>query len=294
MHYVKKPVMVDLRSHEGTKLRDCPLCGNRDLETLRGRDDPTLLRCHSCSLLFRDRPVQAVVDHRLSPDELDHLARARERLFTGGLRDFEALRETNRLLDVGCGGGHFAAMAAASWNVLALEPEAYLCSVAHQRGLMTVLQATAENLPAQAETFDVVTLWDVLDHLEQPISALREAHRVLRPGGLVRLRVRNGRLHYRMRRTALIPNRLSVLHNILFSPANLHAALRFAGFTEVRTGVAPLTRGNPYRKSGGPRGLAMRGVKVGWEIAARALAGISRQRYILAPSIQATARRQVS
>jgi len=284
--------MADSQSHLKPEARDCPLCGNRASDVLRDPTAPVLLRCRQCDLLFRESPVRAVVDHRLGPDELEHLAEARTAVFNKGLRRLEYYRKTNRLLDVGCGSGHFASLAATSWSVVALESDEHLCSVARQEGSFEVLRATAEALPARAESFDVVALWDVLDHLESPMLALQEAHRVLRPGGLVHLRVRNGRVHHFMKRTRLIPNSMSVLHNILFSTANLKTALQSAGFTEVHTGVAQLTRGNPYRQGRGPRDLALRGIKAAWELGARLLASVSRQRYNIAPSIQATARRR--
>jgi len=58
-----------------------------------------------------------------------------------------------------------------------------------ERGLTTIAQASAAALPYAAETFDLVTMLDVLEHIPDDAGALAEAMRVLRPGGLLMLAV---------------------------------------------------------------------------------------------------------
>ena len=93
-----------------------------------------------------------------------------------------------RLLDLGSGEGHFARRAAArGWDVVALDyiPEGATRSKAALRGLGHVVRASGSQLPLAAGTVEVVTAWDVLEHLPVPEDTLREAARVLRSGGLL-------------------------------------------------------------------------------------------------------------
>ena len=93
------------------------------------------------------------------------------------------------VLDVGCAGGAFLeVMRGRGWQVCGVEPNASAVSHAHRRGL-DVLQGELEAVSLPPEHFDVVTLWDVLEHVPDPLSTLRAAHRALKPGGALVLRV---------------------------------------------------------------------------------------------------------
>jgi SAM-dependent methyltransferase len=88
-----------------------------------------------------------------------------------------------RLLDVGCGGGsHTAAFNAAGWETVGLDPSQPQLDLARERGCEAVL-GRAESLPFDDASFDaVVSVWTHTDIDDWPL-AVREARRVLRPGG---------------------------------------------------------------------------------------------------------------
>ncbi|GAA2122687.1 hypothetical protein GCM10009843_18020 [Nocardioides bigeumensis] len=107
------------------------------------------------------------------------------------------LRPGQRVLDVGCGPGSITLDLAAlvqPGRVTGLEPteaplvEARLRAVA--RGDSTSQFATGDvyDLPFPAATFDVVHAHQVLQHLEDPVAALREMWRVCKPGGVLAVR----------------------------------------------------------------------------------------------------------
>ncbi|RZU52564.1 methyltransferase family protein [Krasilnikovia cinnamomea] len=86
-------------------------------------------------------------------------------------------------LDIGAaGGGNTRVLRAAGWRPLALEYSADGAAVARERGL-TVIRGDATNLPCGSGTLDLVTAFDVLEHIEDDYLAAAEIRRVLRPGG---------------------------------------------------------------------------------------------------------------
>lgn len=101
------------------------------------------------------------------------------------------------ILDLGAGMGGFAvAVARAGARVTALEYNGDYCAIIRLRGrryglALPVVQGAGEALPFPKETFDLVCSWDVLEHVQDPVAVLREAHRVLRPGGAFLLTVVN-------------------------------------------------------------------------------------------------------
>jgi 2-polyprenyl-3-methyl-5-hydroxy-6-metoxy-1,4-benzoquinol methylase len=98
-----------------------------------------------------------------------------------------------RLLDIGCGTGYVAKLyASGGADVTAVDIADKSVELTKKRlalhGLAAeVRQANAEQLPFEASSFDVVTSFGVLHHTPDTARALREVHRVLKPGGITHL-----------------------------------------------------------------------------------------------------------
>jgi SAM-dependent methyltransferase len=94
------------------------------------------------------------------------------------------------LLDIGCGTGANLSLltqeVGKEGRVVALDysPLALQFARDHLGDLpVSLLRGDATNLPFEDESFDLVTMLDVLEHVEQDEAAVREIHRVLKPGG---------------------------------------------------------------------------------------------------------------
>jgi SAM-dependent methyltransferase len=77
------------------------------------------------------------------------------------------------------------------WTATGLEPATEFASFARQYSGAEVVEARLEDRPFERESFDVVTLGAVLEHVFDPVELLTEIHRVLRPGGVLWLDVPN-------------------------------------------------------------------------------------------------------
>jgi 2-polyprenyl-3-methyl-5-hydroxy-6-metoxy-1,4-benzoquinol methylase len=96
-----------------------------------------------------------------------------------------------QLLDYGCGTGHFLAQAQRrGWAVTGLEPNPQARAAAEARvGQPIAEPAALADLPAAS--YDVVTLWHVLEHVHALNDTLTQLLRVLRPGGKLLVAVPN-------------------------------------------------------------------------------------------------------
>ncbi len=96
----------------------------------------------------------------------------------------EAARPGGRLLDVGANFGHFVDAASACFEAVGLEPSAGAVAWGRAHlGVSLHVGSIVEDADAFAGRFDVVTLFDVIEHLEHPGQALRACARALAPGG---------------------------------------------------------------------------------------------------------------
>jgi SAM-dependent methyltransferase len=153
---------------------------------------PPIVQCQQCGLVYTDpRPdggdiletYQAVEDP-LYIEERE----GRVLTFEHHLRPLERLTgppDDRPLLDVGAYTGVFVEIAARhGWDAWGVEPSRWAVERARARGLHMV-PGTLESADLPAAHFDVVTMWDVIEHLPDPHLALQQARRLLKPGGLL-------------------------------------------------------------------------------------------------------------
>ena len=154
-----------------------------------------LLRCLQCGLVFEWRMPsdQELTDfyRHYSYSRLKPCSSATHASFRRVLLSLARWRGQGRLLDLGCGQGDFLMEAAAAhWHPLGMEFSKDAVSLCCKRGLQ-VLQGANASTAFAGEHFDVVTSFEVLEHLRTPGDLLIDAASVLKPGGLLYLTTPN-------------------------------------------------------------------------------------------------------
>ncbi|MGK4584665.1 class I SAM-dependent methyltransferase [Kitasatospora sp. HPMI-4] len=98
-------------------------------------------------------------------------------------RELRRLGPAGRALDIGAaGGGNSRVLLEHGWTTVAGDLSETAVAIARARGLDAV-RADARELPWQESTFDLVTAFEVLEHIDEDDRAAAEILRVLRPGG---------------------------------------------------------------------------------------------------------------
>ncbi len=96
----------------------------------------------------------------------------------------ERVPQKGHLLDVGCAGGFFVKVARdAGWDAWGIEPSRHSCAYAEKELGVQVKQGILRDRLFPESSFDVITMWDVLEHVGDPTADLLEARRLLKPGG---------------------------------------------------------------------------------------------------------------
>jgi 2-polyprenyl-3-methyl-5-hydroxy-6-metoxy-1,4-benzoquinol methylase len=244
----------ELAGRQALKYVHCNLCGADDHRRLRsehitGVGVLHLVRCQQCGLVYvTPRMVEQQIRRLYERDYFQTGDGARR-----GYRDYVADRKllletfrrrmglidrlTNsrgRLLDVGCAAGYFLQVSnAAGWEVYGVEPATCMADYARSYLDLDVFGGTLREAGFPSGNFDVVTMWDVLEHTVDPRAELLEVNRVLGPDGLFVLETQNIAswapklfrkkwIHY--------GNDLHLFH---FTPTTIARALKETGFTRI-------------------------------------------------------------
>ncbi|HUP27090.1 MAG TPA: class I SAM-dependent methyltransferase [Chloroflexia bacterium] len=187
------------------RIRACDVCGtpSRRHPVVFWKYNTPVVRCTSCGLLYSNPRWktehlfgryttdfwQQYADKisRTAPDETTNLDRWYPYLSTLG-----PVRQMGRLLDVGCATGEFLVAAKAQgWEVYGVETSPIAAGRAEQAAGASIHVGTLESAPYEDSWFDAVTLWDVIEHVQSPMSYMQQAARLVRPGGLVALTTPN-------------------------------------------------------------------------------------------------------
>jgi SAM-dependent methyltransferase len=275
----------------------CPLCQNPSYQPLFVHGEEEQVRCKSCGLIYvnprqAQREIEAFYEEEYYAlgQRIDYEARVE--FFAGMARRLEKQVRPGRLLDIGFGYGQFLlACRQRGWQVAGVELGGAACARARAAGL-EVFCGTLAQAGHAADSFDVVTLWNVLDHLAEPLAELREIFRVLRPGGRVCFRVPNASFHLRAKRALRLLGALGVrdvttFHLISLTPRTARLLLERSGFGAVRVENSPLSSVNPWSARRQYRSHLIGAIKAGVQLGVSAGALVSGGRWLWAPAIEA-------
>ena len=190
--------------------RNCPGCGQNDFEVLfesnmrdcdfreavetvyliPGGKYGRHVRCRNCHLIYvnpieKASKINEAYSQRKSFDAAI-IKESRLRATESQVELVKKYKDGTRLLDVGCGEGFFLFNASkAGYTTKGIEISQDAAEYAIREFGLDVEAKPFEELRFAENYFDVVTLWQVLEHVPYPLMVLKEVHRILKPGGLL-------------------------------------------------------------------------------------------------------------
>lgn len=192
----------------------CPVCGSHNFSDYLDTTDFAVTRekfslknCHKCGTLATSpQPDQNTINQYYQSDTyISHTNKSESSFLSlvyGLARKFslkrkrkliEAYSTGKSLLDLGCGTGHFLSeMKKAGWSVQGVEP----ADIARQQAEAKLKQMVFKSLhEAGGNSFSVITLWHVLEHLPHPDETLKQCYNLLEKKGLLVIAVPNYKSH---------------------------------------------------------------------------------------------------
>jgi SAM-dependent methyltransferase len=180
---------------------DCGLCGSSE-RSLKFQDGPfAVVTCRRCGLTYvTPRLKDGALLSAVYDEGYWRSSAAKDRGYTDYRQDQPLYLRTyrrrlrvvrrhfahpGRVLDVGCAAGYFLrVMQEEGWQVTGLEPSdsirPHAARLIGPENVRAGLLGAVELAPG---SFDLVTMWDVLEHIPDPVGAAREVRKLLAPGG---------------------------------------------------------------------------------------------------------------
>jgi 2-polyprenyl-3-methyl-5-hydroxy-6-metoxy-1,4-benzoquinol methylase len=186
------------------KPRACPTCGRSDAAPELEKDHMTIVRCRACDLVYVSPTFdeahykRVYVSAEYQEIVRDLGIRSHEyRVRRFGTERIELMLRhlpydsRPRYLDVGCSTG-FVVEAARDrgWEAIGIDLNPSAIEFGHERGL-DLRHVALEDGGFAPASFDAISLFDVLEHLLDPVRTLRTCSQLLRPGGILFLYVPN-------------------------------------------------------------------------------------------------------
>lgn len=196
---------------------NCNLCGKNDYKVvfkgeLKGEGavqknaysaastqivNDQIVKCNECGLIYINPRLKAkdIVEGYSSAVDEAYVSQAEGRIqsFRKSMEEIEkTYGKKGKILDVGCAAGFFLAAAKEKgWECRGVEPSKWLGEWGSKKFGIKIDQGVLEEQNYPAKSFDVVTLWDVLEHVPDPSKTLAECKRVLKDDGILVLNYPN-------------------------------------------------------------------------------------------------------
>ena len=240
----------------------CPLCGAGTVQPLYTIQDFDVVRCRQCGLVFSTLSVDRDALEKLYSDKYFQTRQeyffqnpimnssiteegATIQNFRFGLSLINRYGSKGRLLDVGCAVGVFLSLARQQgWKTYGVDISQYAAS--HCREVLghEAFVGDLKEVQFPDRWFDVVTLWDVLEHFPDPASQLREVYRILKKDGIILIDTPNEESLLRwLARMIFLVSKGKILypvrklyhhfHLYYFTPRTLQMLLKKSGFSLI-------------------------------------------------------------
>ena len=181
----------------------CPLCNSKTYKKFWVKDGFQYVKCQKCEFVyvnprlnkkslfeFYNGPWVKVYNSKKFYSENEVVEKNNIR----NLMEIKSIIKNGKLLEIGCGDGHFLQMARDNFHfeVFGVELDPETSEYARtKRGLANIKTGAFENIYYSENLFDIVYMNDVLEHLQNPHQILVECYKILKKGGLIVINVPN-------------------------------------------------------------------------------------------------------
>lgn len=196
-----------------------------------------IVKCKECGLVYTNpmenpdsllKGYEDVIDQEYLDTE-----KYRKLLLLEHLKHIEAFKTKGKMLDIGCFAGYFLELAKQKgWDVYGIEPSNWARNVAKKRKVK-IISESIDNAKLSDKTYDVITMWDVIEHLPNPRQVLKKCYDSLDDKGIIALGTPNIECLVAKIMGSNYPYILR-MHHLFYSPKTLSLMLDSVGFKTIK------------------------------------------------------------
>lgn len=206
MDYERGGTQKDFYNENEVVKRSCPMCSSEDSSGIcKERGAIGVVKCRRCGLIYTN-PMIKEPERVYWGDEEKYYEEARlifkdlakshrDTNYLEDLKIIERHKPEGNFLDIGTNMGFFLRHTRGKkWKVVGVEPSPALSKMAREYFNLDIKNTYLENAGFNEESFDIITMTDVFEHIAVPKKMLKEIGRLLKKDGILFIKVPNG--HY--------------------------------------------------------------------------------------------------
>ncbi len=254
MDYERGGTQKEFYTESEVRFVNCPLCGAGQYRKIyKERGALGIVSCLSCGLIYVNPQLKS--PEKTYWGDKDKYFKEARLIFEGKaahhrdknyIADIEMIADykpSGNFLEVGTNMGFFLRNALGRrWNLYGVEPSPSLSEMAREYFGLNVKTVFLEDAGFESGFFDVVSMTDVFEHIPQPARLLSEIRKILKPDGILFIKVPNGLFNLFKLNLAKLTGRLkehdifdSYEHVVHYTAKTLRHMLKKNGFTTIKT-----------------------------------------------------------
>lgn len=177
----------------------CTICQATDQKLIRiGKIDKTGYECNACSFVFlwpqpTEKEIEDIYKESyykswgvFAGEEKQETARLKKGTSERYLKRVMMHRRSGKLLDIGSAFGYLMEVAKSyGFDAYGVELSSFSSSIAKKKFGSKVFEGKLKDANFPEAHFDVITMFDLIEHIPQPVEFMREVKRIIKPGGFV-------------------------------------------------------------------------------------------------------------
>jgi 2-polyprenyl-3-methyl-5-hydroxy-6-metoxy-1,4-benzoquinol methylase len=170
----------------------CAICEsnkNENYVLLYRLGDCDIIKCKSCGLVYVNslfEEIKRASGKVYASEVYEQIGKTLLKRFSTDIVKIETLTKKGKILDIGCGYGYFLTIAKQrGWQCTGVEINEELASYLNTKKGLNVRAGTLSEQNYETESFDVITMFNIIEHLLYPAKAMAEVNRILKKEGLL-------------------------------------------------------------------------------------------------------------
>lgn len=177
------------------RLEYCNLCKSTNKINLFLKDNIPIIKCPQCGLVYADIDITDEekltkiynYDYFFGEEYLNYIndKKALQKKFKKIIPLITQYNDGGELLEIGSAYGFFLEIAKEYWNVTGIEFSEEACAyIKKEQSDLNSICGNFLTIPLKEDFYDVVCMWDTMEHLVDPYSCIKKINRVLKQGGI--------------------------------------------------------------------------------------------------------------